>query len=258
MPPNCPEVKIADHDDVEEAVVELGPWGGHESPAEEPTVRDDEVVRDEVLLPPAIDAIAHALVSIRRHDGEDCEEEAHPPAEDLHGSIHLLDHRAAGAELGDVHEEPRGRAAVEVSVLDPPYVDRKASVPPEAIEDFLRVRCPSKGPREVRAGADLGDREGGGWRGGNPSGQEGVHDLVHGPLTSNCEDELPTRTQGLPRNPRGVHRSAGDLGGNTEAGAGQSFRDPGRVPTCPTVRRPRIHNDGDNGITQRRYHPAIG
>src|SRR2546422_711602 len=78
MPPNCPEVKIADHDDVEEAVVELGPWGGHESPAEEPTVRDDEVVRDEVLLPPAIDAIAHALVSIRRHDGEDCEE-ATPP-----------------------------------------------------------------------------------------------------------------------------------------------------------------------------------
>src|SRR3990172_12518160 len=106
VPPNGPEVHVADDDDVEEAVLEVRVGRGHESAAEEAAVRDDDIVHD--ALPPRLRVRleGNAGVPVSRQGAEDRDKEAHAAAEDLRRAVHAVDDGASGAELRDVDEVP--------------------------------------------------------------------------------------------------------------------------------------------------------
>jgi len=146
------ERHVAQGDDIEESVVELGVGGDHHTAAEVAAIGDGDVVDGALGEGLAVDLHADGLVAVGEGGAERSEEEGGLAAEPFGALVDEAIGEAGDAEAGDVDEGAGQRVPLVIRDAERAQVDG-ATGAPEATDGLFEAAGEAEGALEIAPGS---------------------------------------------------------------------------------------------------------
>jgi hypothetical protein len=177
------EGHVAQDDDLELAVGEIGVGGDQHAATEVAPVGDGDVEYGALVAGFTVDLQANLLVLVAQGGAQGAEEESGLAAEPFGALVDELVGVAADAEAGDVEEGAEGRGALRVGEPEEAEVNGARGAP-EATDRLFQAPREAEGALEVAAGASGDDGEGRAIEGGSLRGEVSLHGFVQGAVAA--------------------------------------------------------------------------